>query len=650
MERMKNLWIKTRLFVHRLLTTQRFGYLIIAGILFIPLLVIIACNYLRNSDLHDLYYLFNFNYPENSCHSNVSSHVWRYFLIGVFGMFMATGILMMLFTNGIQRWVERIREGRKEFKWIGRHYVMIGYNHFSINIINKLILSDNRRLVILTQKNPVKIRAELQTLLVDRKKERHVVICAGGQDRINTLNLGKAVEAYIMVEGKEWENQYTHSMAILEEVAKSVLHRESQLKTNLYIDEVETYNMIGRLGLPRFEGIEKLDVHPFNMYDNWARLLWSYNGLKNKNGEYVYEQLDFEPIVNSEKHVHLVIVGFNSMGKALWQEAVRIAHYPNFDESTGKNKTIITVIDPNCESIKEMLLAQYPNYQMQISDIQFEFMANRIEDPEIRKRLVSWAEDDNEMLTVAVCFSDADKSLSVALTLPEKLFFCYDKLSLIPAKKESPDGKQIIAKNYSRTRVLVRQAVKRPLNQLLATNPNKYIHVKFFGNVDDAIIEELLDDYLAICVNGIYSGMGKGSLPLNVDFYNIDKLKVLDINEHYDYWRNQWLCSVSEQNKLSSRYQIDHYRSTLPIMSQGVTNIVADKLAQTEHLRWIAERTLAGWRQKANDEKRVDELKIHTDIIPYSSLSDKEKIKDSNVVLYAKKLVEAQAEYKKMNS
>lgn len=642
---MTNCWIKARLSIHRLLTAKKGGYLIISLFFVIPIIISYCIFRSRGSSLHGLYYLFNLNYPDSG-HAN---YAILFFWIGVIGTIVISGLLMMLFTNGIQRWVERIREGRKVFKWISGHYVMIGYNRMSINIINRMDLDWRTRLVILTRKNPIQIRAELQSLLADDRKEKHIIIYAGGRDRIKNLNLDKAKEVYILAENNELESQYTRSMALLEEVAKNAKQRpkDNQLKTNLYINEVTAYNMIAQLNLPKFDGIEKLDVHPFNLYDNWARLLWSYNGLKDENGKYVYDQLDFEPIKNTDRHVHLVIVGFNSMGRALWQEAVRIAHYPNFDEEKAKNQTVITVIDPRANEIEEELLTQYPDYPKTISDIKFEFKANKIEDNDIRQELIAWAQDKEKMLTMAICFSDADKALSTALSLPEKLFFKYNELELVAKDKDNPEGKQILVKNYSRVRILVRQSVRRSIDKLLEANREKYVNMRFFGNYEDAFSKDLLDDYLAICVNGIYTGRGKDGKTLDANFYNIEKLKALDINEHYADWEKSWLFTTSEQDKLSTRYQIDHYRSTLPIIAQGLGNDLTDRLAQSEHLRWIAERTLAGWRQVKNGEKRVNELKLHTDIVPYHQLSIDEKRKDSNVVLFAETLVKAKKESQK---
>jgi hypothetical protein len=614
---MKSLCIRIRLLFHRLLTTSRFGYVLIAFIVFV---ISLAIALPIRTDMQSLYSLFNFNNP--------GSHQWSYLVIGIIGTLFISGALMMLFTNGIQRWVERIREGRKEFKWISDHYVMIGYNRQSLNIIKNLPLSSKNRLIILTKKFPVQVRAELQST-IDRNIEKHIILYAGEYERICTLNLSKAKEVFILVGGNEWENQYTQSMSVLKEVACQVGERSKKLRTNMLINDITAYNLIERLNMPNFEGIGKLDIHPFNLYDNWARLLWSYNGLKEtKEGKdsYKYDQLDFEPIENTDKHVHLVIVGFKSMGRALWQEAVRIAHFPNFDEKTSDNRTIITVIDPEMDVLEKQLHSQYP-YLKQISDIEFDFRKARSEDENIRKLLSDWAQDDKKMLTIAICFPDPDASLSAALSLPERLYYSYSDLELEKIK----DNRFKIIKNPTCTRILVWQAMSRNIEGLIGNYKLRYANLKFFGNLEDVFSTDLLDDNVAILVNGIYCEY-MDQIKSDVPFVITED----DLKSKYPDWKSIWMDKTSEQHKLSTRYQIDHYRTLLPILERNSTDDIEEKLAQTEHRRWIAERTLAGWRQKQSGEERVDELMIHHDIIPRHKLPDEEKNKDINVVRFAK--------------
>jgi len=621
---LKNFWIQIRLLFHRLLTTIRFGYVLIAFIVFV---ISLAIALPIRHDMQSLYSLFNFNKPGN--------YQWSYLVIGIIGTLFISGALMMLFTNGIQRWVERIREGRKEFKWISDHYVMIGYNRQSLNIIKKIPLSSKNRLIILTKKFPVQVRAELQST-IDREIEKHIIIYAGEHERICTLNLSKAKEVFILVGGNEWENQYTQSMAVLKEVACQAKERSEKLRTNMLINDITAYNLIERLNMPDFEGISKLDIHPFNLYDNWARLLWSYNGLKEKKGEndsYKYDQLDFEHIEDTDKHVHLVIVGFNSMGRALWQEAIRIAHYPNFDEKNKKNYSVITVIDPEMDILEKQIHAQYPQLD-QISDIKFEFKKARIEDDEIRSSLSCWAQDKQKMLTVAICVSDPDVALSMALSLPETLYYLYSYLEL---RENEKNHKTEICKNTTRTRILVRQAVNKDIDGLTENYKYRYVNLKFFGNYSDAFSSDLLNDNASILVNGIYCNyMDKAS---KEEGWTISES---ELASNFPEWKRKWLNSTSEQHKLSTRYQIDHYRTLLPILyrNSAANKDMEKQLAQTEHLRWIAERTLAGWRQKRDGEERVEKLMIHHDMIPFNELTDNETIKDKNVVRFAKAVSE----------
>lgn len=630
---MNNFLIGFRLGWQRFLTKEKRTFIIV--LVFITITILLFLAYKKcGCTLHDLYYFFNLNYPEDGVLSPVYNGETRFFWIGVLGSLFFSAIITPFITNSIERRVDRIRNGQVVFNKIKNHYVMIGYNHQSINIINKLPIDCKNRLIILTKKNPIQVRAEIQASIKEEKKELYIIIYAGGQERISDLKLKEAIECYILVESNEWQSQYTHSMAMLEGVALQAKSRTKRLKTDILISDIEAYNLVNRLDLPKFEGINALDIHPFNLYDNWARLLWSYNGLKDKNKdnreEYTYDRLDFEAIENTDKHVHLVIVGFNSMGRALWQEAVRIAHFPNFDEVFGKNKTVITIIDPKAEEIKEKLIAQYPNFQTQITDIQFDFKSNRIEDEGIRNELDTWATDEKEMLTVAICFSDPDIALTTALSLPESLFAQYNRLTLTPKFDDNPEGKQIIIDNPTRARILVRQSVRKKVNKLFNLENKRYEKVKFFGNYSDAFNKAFLDDKTAILVNGIYCKY-------------LDNLKndahwsISDdsLAKSFPDWENKWLTDTSEQHKLSTRYQIDHYRTLLAILERDSRITLTEKLAQTEHLRWIAERTLAGWRQTRNGEKRVDELKIHTDIMPYHELASSEKTKDRNVVKFA---------------
>ena len=608
--------------------------------------------------MHHTFYLFGIN-PVDDHHIpwTLSS-----LIVGIIGIVIFNGLLITAFSSGVERYIERIRDGRKRFR-LKSHYIMIGYNHYSSSIIERILGTENSqtKLVILTSKDAEDVRAKLRASLSEEIDNRIIIYAGDGNTdkHVSKLNLDKAIGVYIMVEGNEWENQYTQSMTLLKEINnysyRHTLNSGSLLPVNLFINETSAFDLVQRLDLPtNYIGCQpdenskvqqNIDLHIFNFYDNWARLLWSYSGRK-KNGIYVYDSLDFEPIEGTDKYVHLVIVGFNSMGRALLLEALRICHYPNFKESTNENKSLITIIDPEARKLEDQWNSQYP-YLNQIKDICIDFIPSTIESKEVRESLSQWSHDDRKLLTIAICLSDPDTAMTMALSLPEDIFFNYKDLELRPNNESNPDGKQIVIDNPIRTHILVRQNVKRSVSDIISFNNIAYKNVKLFGTFLNGFDEGLLNDDLSICVNGIYSDTICSKILSNKD--NAEQ-ELLDIpyESKFDQWKYNWLDyeQTPETNKMSTRYQTDHYRILLPILERAKSlkedeyKSLMDLLSCTEHRRWIAERTLAGWRQIKEEEKRIDSLKIHTCIVPHTILPEKEFIKDRNVVTFAPILVD----------
>lgn len=617
----------------------------------------------EGSTIFHTFYLFGVN-PVDCDHEK-----WELssLIIGIIGILIFNGLLITAFSNGIERYVERIRDGRKRFN-LKDHFIMIGYNHYSVSVI-ELILSKeehkNTKLVILTSKKPNSVRAKLQAALSTDIDNRIIIYAGDGNaDRhVSKLNIDKGKAVYIMVEGNEWENQYTQSISLLKEITNYTGNRSlssgTLLPVYLFINETSSFNLIQRLNLPsnyigqqhNKEIVQSIDLHVFNFYDNWARLLWSYAGRK-ENGQYVYDSLDFEPIEGTSKHVHLVIIGFNSMGCALLMEAIRICHYPNFDEHSGDNKSLITIIDPEAKKLERLWKAQYPNID-QIEDICVDFIASYGESEEVRRQLKEWGLNENKMLTVAICLSDPDSAMSMALSLPEELFFHYDDLKLTPCNADDPNGKQIVENNPVRARILIRQHVKNTISDIIAYNNILYNNVRLYGTFLKGFDEELLDDDLAICVNGIYADPECSNI-LSDKTNAQQKLSNIPYESKYIEWKKAWLDyeQTPETFKMATRYQTDHYRTVLSILerskgkSQEDVDILMDCLASAEHRRWTAERILTGWRQAKTGEKRVDSLKIHTCILPHSKLPTEELIKDRNVVYFAPILVNYVKKYK----
>ncbi|MBO6075036.1 MAG: hypothetical protein J6P74_07900 [Paludibacteraceae bacterium] len=566
--------------------------------------------------------------------------------LGIVGAILIAPFAIALAISIIRILPERIGLGLRRYHCIKGHFIILGYNQYSISVILNLLQKerDNTSSLIILTTYPTKtLRAELKSLLPKSVEERIIIYSGSPQSKehIGQLRLQYAKSVYITLEGNEWDSAYTRSMSILPTIAHCTKARtvNNLLPVNILINDDKAYDIAQTLKLPdsfnHFNGKQNLDIHVYNFYENWARLLWSYKGLKDPTGNYVYNPLDFEPLDSCEKFVHLVVVGYNSMGKALVNEAIRVCHYPNYDAKTKKGKTLITIIDPQGDSYKRCFEASYPRINEQVRDIDIEFINAPIEDANVRNNISKWAKDKKQLLTIAICIADPDAAMQMALNLPEEVYCQYKVLKLDYDHKKN---RAKVNENNSRTRVLVRQTVRNTIQELADVNSKHYANLKIFGFYQDGLNLEILDDTIAICVNGLYwQGYDKEIEKMaEIEEWNV-KEKIID-------WQRKWYNSslTSMENQQKTRYQIDIYRSVFAYLKDNSINldegkVVVDKrlieqLADVEHRRFMADVTLLGYRQKVNEEWRVDDVKIHNCIDDYNKLSNEDQLKDHVVI------------------
>lgn len=506
------------------------------------------------------------------------------------------------------------------------------------------------KVLILTSQDVPKVRAHVQSQLPEYQ-ERNVLFYAGdieSEEHIARLNIATAREVYVLGEEEEYgrDSKNLECVRIIRNLRSKNGIPSEVLTVNVQFDRPASYSTIKKLNIPgdyvsmeikhedaachsadksgkksvvksaakfaanfvaKFAGKsadsadnsaaketqQVLYFRPFNFFENWARLLWGYY---RKND---YDVLDFDPGGNgnprvlckdSDRHVHLVIVGFNRMGRALLLEALRICHYPNYDEKTGANKTRITVVDAEMERLLPQFESQYP-YLRDIADVEIDYINARVEDTEIRAMLERSAADERELLTVAVCLRDPDTALATGLSLPESLYYKIGETGI---------------SNNDKVRILVRQELQKGIGEILKADEHKYKHVKIFGMLTDGIRHELLDDTAAMWVNANYE----------------DKtlLEKADLEKARKLW-----YKLNEDDRFSNRYQIEMY----DIYERYAGCTPKETLYCMEHLRWCADRLIIGYRYANIKDKH---FKTHPLLIPYGDLPESEKIKDAEVV------------------
>jgi hypothetical protein len=564
----------------------------------------------------------NIAFVEKPANYKKRSEYTKYAVVYLLGLIVFSGLLIATINRFMATRAERYKKGVNTYKNISNHYVIIGYGPSCIPIIRNIFsrgeMKPTTRFLLLTRQDPEMVRRYIASQQKDL--EEKTVIYSGDLDTVShlkRLNIQKAKEVFILGEGREpgRDSKNLECAKNIKELRGNT-QKDKPLHVNVQFDKPSSYSTIKRLTIPKEyyenkQGEQLTYLRPFSFYENWARLLWGVcqlEGYRTLDRGMMVENLPDKGLVTTDKHVHLYIAGFNEMGIALLLEALRVCHYPNYVEATGANKTHITIVDPKMNEILPRFKSEYA-YLDQVTDIEIEYKACQIEDESVRNELDGLTNCKDVVLTVAICFDDADSSLSAALALPESLYY------------HIIDG-QIV--HNDDVEILVRQEIKSGLAVALDEENGKYANVKIFGTLDKGVDDRLLDDKMAIIINARYHFM-YGLTPSQDFFKLVKENKNAALSEAASAW-----IALNEDHRFANRYQTEIYKSYQtyrPLLEQH-----PDLLFQTEHMRWSAERSVTGYRDIHDPKIKSSAYQIHHLIVPYHDLNDHEKGKDKAVL------------------
>ncbi len=570
------------------------------------------------------------------------------FVISFFGMIFLNGMLISALSNTIERRVSNIERGLVTYKSLSEHIVIIGYSEMTTCLINNILEEYNYdsslakffprlrmlrsipQVVVFTNKDVEMVRVQIYSQL-PKGAEQLVLFYAGSiesEEHLSRLNIEKAKSLYILGDDGEYGRD-SKNLACINHIS-NLRGAHEPLQVNVQFDLLPSYSNIKKLVIPKeyitpkgsaAQSAANIYFRPFNFYENWARLVWSTYADATK-----YKPLDFEQMEGG-KHVHLVIVGFHRMGRAMFLEALRLCHYANYDAANPATRTKITIVDKDLDEQLASFKSQYPALEEQITDIDIEYIGAHVEDAQVEALIDSAARDSSALLTVAICLNDPDLSLSTGLSLPESCYF-------LPERIEG-DKKNITANNM-RTNILIRQELQHGLGEILDKDNDRFKNVKIFGMLTDGVSQQLFNDDLPMYINHNYNLLieSKQLLPLYLAG-GVD----LDLTTAKADW-----IELSENMRWSNRYQVDAFASYIKALAAlGVTRVehlaeadstLLEPLAEAEHRRWMAERTVSGWRQirPEEGEVRMDKFQHHTLFVPYGQLDQAEKDKDIEVI------------------
>lgn len=574
------------------------------------------------------------------------------FAIGAIGLIVFGGLVIPMVLQVVSRRSTNYLEGLSRYDIQKSPFAVIfGAHETTAEIIHRIFSKDHRQkikyVILLTDTSVKKYRHELESQLSTYEKD-HLLIYGGSRvnpSEIKQLHLERAKEVYVLGESSSLETDSDHdsmNMECIRLMAENLrdMKRKTPLLCFTLFDYQTTFKAFFYSDLSNIVK-EQIEFVYINYYSLWAQnVLTSPQSADESRVKYLplegSEKLDKD----SSKYVHLVIVGMTKMGTALANEAAYITHYPNFCSKHIRTK--ITFIDPNAETEsryvldntknmfelcrwrkvdmekqmpddvewndalktmaemkragKELPFEDYPYSHLadpdaedpNFIDVEWEFLAGSTNTENVKKYLKQCANDENQLLTVAICHKHSQEAIATSLSLPIDIYRY--AVQVLVYQKKSSDIINNISGKY----------VESEFQSLM-----RYQKLRPFGMLSECFSKQIVDNRLAKLVNYVYYNKKDFKLSCADEIEPGTRLSRKDI-----LWRN---CLVANQmsniyNSISIttklRFLGFDFRTSPVVKMLDALRVKEnlDILTEVEHNRWVTEKLMMGFRPVNNKE------------------------------------------------
>lgn len=331
---------------------------------------------------------------------------------------------------------------------------------------------------------------------------------------------------------------------------------------------------------------------------------------------------------NSENCLHVVIYGNDDLLLYVARQIALLCHFPNFDDATGKNRSLITFVIPNMEDLDETV--------KRFQDI-------------TGKLLTLGAYWDSRVVTPDSYEIKESSKVQNSFLDFEFSFVALDNISFFDYLELNPINKKNVVRSLIYNGGLEGDNLREYFGKRIFDIKSKSINLSFLQKVDVR---------RAKLVNVIYDY----SSGLNMEQVN-DIEKFYPIIEEYikcswktidSAWNELAKKGKSKELMLSNIFCADCFDVRLNCLSKDgindkdISNLLKQhrgKLAKSEHARWNVEKYILGYRHynekeevqygNMSDEERkqyCSEKKangIHVDLCSYTKL-ERRRIVDKN--------------------
>ncbi|MBK8060474.1 MAG: NAD-binding protein [Gemmatimonadetes bacterium] len=370
--------------------------------------------------------------------------------------------------------------------------------------------------------------------------------------------------------------------------------RHQPLLCSVHVSDVELREKLQAIARDSLDGA-RLSVRFFDLFDVEARRLLLTD-----------LPIDHGGIpVGDTRRVHLVIVGFGRMGRAVALRAVRLGHFANTvrDDSLRMK---ISVVDTAANLKVKLLMYHHPQFA---SICELDVHEAQVESVGMKAQFEHWCHDPGTITSIAVCLDDEARATATAINLLDALTHSGSRLGLRLARRTGLAHVMDLARKRGVAASVV------PFGMIA----DGCCHTAFAEDERERLAQEVHRDFVG---------------------------KQWGTRDHRDPSMKSWR-DLREVLRASNRQQADHIEIKLRAIGceiaaesdlrPAVTAFDAksgalselELLAQMEHNRWWAERLLDGWTYAP--EKDVAKLR-NPSLVPWSALGEDVREWDRNAV------------------
>ena len=559
--------------------------------------------------------------------STKAARVWTA-IIAILGVFLLNGLLVSSIVGWIDKRKEEWLKGSVRYdRLLGKtsHYVIIGGNDMVPGVVselfNKMTVGKFDYILIQTSRDVEDFRRELfSNLTVDQQQK--VIIYYGNRNSVTDiaeLQLQTAQEVYVLGEESRTDDlesyHDTMNMECLKLIGKEIeavsgFSEKNKLVCRVMFEYQTSFNVFQ---VTDVDG-DKIKFLPFNYYEMWAQKVFVNRAIKKSSGDNVNDGPAYLPLEgldgireDSDKHVHLFVVGMSRMGVAMAIEAAHLAHYPNYEKKGIRTK--ITFIDKNAAEEKDFFIGRFKelftlshwrygnvdggdlvwDYEHELGelgylggdfiDVEWEFINGGLESEAVQDYITDSAGPD-ALVTIAICLPESNRSHAAAIYLSKEIYSSENVLQVLVYNRY---GDSIINALHLKT-------VRHPyLNKMKPFGmPGKCFDIDALHQ-SELIGKAVGDRYKVIQKEYIAPAMEKAHQQDLQDLPGKYKGK----SKTADSWSN-----IYNGNMMWTKLRC--------IVYDGVSELTPDQiesLADVEHNRWNIEQLLMHFRPLTRDEQ-----------------------------------------------